>query len=361
PQASFARHTWTYDGCTDYRDDYPLSNIEQSASRLSVLDATRRSSNTGYVYMANQLNMCDIGEVAESMGVHRASGPDQHGNLLSYNPSFVVGTNEVSPLSMAAAFATYANNGTYCEPIAIISITDADGKELPVPESNCREVISPEVSAGVTHALQTVTSSSGTANQAGIPGRPTAGKTGTSNSNYDAWFVGYVPQAATAVWVGHSEGQESMNYQSIGGRYYGQVYGGAIAAPIWRTYMEPATKDWEVKSFPSAPEKMIYGERKQVPTVLGQSVNNAEKILTEAGFSVTVGEKGYSDRYPEGVIGWQSSMGRERPGSTITIRPSAGPEPDSSDEDSDDKDSSDSKNKDSKKPNKSSRSKKDDD
>lgn len=342
PQNEFARHTWNYDGCFDYRDDYKVTNIEQSASRLSVLDATRRSSNTGYVYMANQLNMCDIGEVAESMGVHRASGPDEQGNLLKYNPSFVLGTNEIAPLSMAAAFATYAANGTYCEPVAIISITDSDGNELPVPEANCREVISKDVSAGVTHALQAVTDSSGTANQAGIPGRPTAGKTGTSNNNYDAWFVGYVPQAATAVWVGHSEGQESMNYQTIGGRHYGQVYGGAIAAPIWRSYMEPVTKDWEAKDFPSAPDKMVYGERKQVPSVLGQSIDKAEDILNEAGFDVKVGKKGYSDRYPEGVVGWQSSLGRERPGSTITIRPSAGEEPSDSD-DKDSKDSNDSK------------------
>src|SRR5699024_4519882 len=111
PSAQFSRESWTYNGCTDHSADYKLSNIEQSASRLSVLHATRRSSNTGDVYMANQLNMCDIGEVAESMGVHRADVPDEHGDPLSYNPSFVVGTNNIAPLAMAEAFATYAANG----------------------------------------------------------------------------------------------------------------------------------------------------------------------------------------------------------------------------------------------------------
>lgn len=338
PTRTFPASAWNYNGCTDYRAEYKSTNIEQSAERLSVLDATRRSSNTGYVNMASQLNMCDIGEVAESMGVVRANGPDDHGNDLEYNPSFVVGTNSITPLSMAGAFATYAANGTYCDPIAILSIQDSEGNDLPVPDANCREVISPEVAAGVSHALQTVTSSSGTANAAGISGRPTAGKTGTVDSNHDAWFVGYIPQASTAVWVGHSEGQTSMNYQNIGGRYYGQVYGGAIAAPIWRSYMEPAVSDWKVKNFPKAPEKMVYGERKQVPSVLGQSISDAESTLKSAGFAVSVGEKGYSDSYSKGDVGWQSSTGRERPGSTITIRPSAGPAPDEdADDDDDDK------------------------
>lgn len=338
PKKTFSRASWTYEGCTDWADDYDSANIEQSARRLTVLEATKRSSNTGYVTMANQLNMCDIAAVAEAMGLERATGPNEFGDKLEYNASFVVGTNTVSPLRMAGAFATFAANGTYCEPIAILSIKDKDGNDLPVPESDCREVIDPSIAAGVTHALQEVTGPGGTGHAAGIPGRPTAGKTGTSDEDADAWFVGYIPQASTAVWVGHSESRTSMFNSWINGRFYPEVFGGAIAAPIWGNYMAPATADLEVKHFPRATEKMIYGERKSVPLVLGMSIDEAQEVITRAGFNVQVGDRGYSDRYPEGTIGWQSSTGRELPGTLITIRPSEGPEPEEEDEDEEEDD-----------------------
>lgn len=341
PKKTFQPSTWTYNGCTDWSigaEPWSVSNIEQSASRLSVLDATRRSSNTGFVTMANQLNVCDIAKVAESTGLQRANGPTSTGDKLEYNPSFVLGSNVLSPLRMAAAFATFAANGTYCEPIAILSVRDTDDNELAVPESKCSEAISPKVTAGVNHALQAVASRGGTGEQAALPGRPVAGKTGTTDEDKDAWFVGYIPQASSAVWVGHSEASESMFNSTINGRFYSQVYGGAIAAPIWSNYMRPAVADWEVKNFPKADEKMIYGERKQVPYVMGQGIETATKALTDAGFDVRVGDEGYSDRFPEGVIGWQSTMGRERPGTVITIRPSAGPEPTPDDDEDEDDD-----------------------
>ena len=203
----------------------------------------------------------------------------------------------------------------------------------------CEDVLSPR-SLRVTHALQAVAGPGGTGSAANFP-RPTAGKTGTSNNDYDAWFVGYIPEAATAVWVGHSESQTSMFNSTINGRFYSQVFGGAIAAPIWNDYMAPAVEDWEVKDFPKADDKLLYGERKPVPTVLGQDVDAAKQTLAGAGFDVKVGEEGYSDRFPEDSVGWQSSTGRERPGATITIRPSAGPEPDKDSDDDDDDDDSD--------------------
>ena len=344
PRKTFPASSWTYDGCRSWATDTTIRNIEPSAGRMSVLDATKRSSNTGYVTMANQMNMCNIGKLAASMGLQRADGPTDAGEPLRYNTTFVIGTNELSPLRMASAFATFAANGTYCEPRAILSIKDADDNELPVPEANCEDVLSPKVTAGVTHALQAVAGPGGTGSAAKLPGRPTAGKTGTSNNDYDAWFVGYIPQAATAVWVGHSESQTSMFNSTINGRFYSQVFGGAIAAPIWNDYMARAVEDWEVKDFPKADDKVIYGERKPVPTVLGQDIDAAKQTLTSAGFDVKVGEEGYSERFPEDSVGWQSSTGRERPGATITIRPSAGPEPDKDkdkDKDSDDDDDSD--------------------
>src|SRR5699024_6389302 len=89
PRKTFPRSVWRYDGCTSWADDAQIKNVEPSAGRMSVLEATRRSSNTGYVTMASQLNMCDIGKMAASMGIQRADGPTDDGEPLQYNVTFV--------------------------------------------------------------------------------------------------------------------------------------------------------------------------------------------------------------------------------------------------------------------------------
>ena len=79
--------------------------------------------------------------------------------------------------------------------------------------------------------------------------RPSAGKTGTTEDMDNAWFVGFVPQLSTAVWVGHSEGNSPMNGQVIGGRYYSTMYGSDLPTPLWRDYMNSALSGTEVQQF----------------------------------------------------------------------------------------------------------------
>lgn len=339
PGQTFSRQSWTYDGCTNWADDYSPRNIELGNGRMTVLHATEQSINTAFVNMANQLNMCDIAETAQSMGVHLATGPNQFDDPLNYNPSMVLGANEIAPLTMAAAFATYAANGTYCKPVAILSVTDRDGNELPVPEADCKEVLDPKIASTVNYALNKVTDPGSTGAAARLSNRPVAGKTGTANDDMAAWFVGYIPQASTAVWVGHSEGSKPMMRVTINGQYYSLVYGGKMAAPIWHNYMEPSVKDWKVEKFSSPQDKLIYGERKQVPWVLGMSEEDAKARLESAGFRVKVGSPGLSDQYPnKGEVAWQSTTGKTKPGAEVTIRVSAGPVNKDKGDDDEDKD-----------------------
>ncbi|MPV48962.1 glycosyl transferase [Pseudactinotalea sp. HY160] len=324
----FPPSVWTYDGCTNWRPGsvYSPNNVEGTGGRMTVLQATKMSVNTAFVNMASQLNMCDIADTAASMGVHLATGPNEYGDPFNFNPSMVLGSNTIAPLTMAAAFATYAANGTHCTPVAILSVTDRNGEELPVPQADCKEVLDPKVAATVNYALNKVTDAGATGAAARLPNRPVAGKTGTANEDMAAWFVGYVPQASTAVWVGHSEGSIPMMRVTINGQYYHLVYGGKMAAPIWQNYMEPSVKDWKVEKFASPQDKLIYGERVQVPWVLGLSEQDARARLESAGFRVQVGDPGLSDQYPrKGEVAWQSTTGTERPGAQVTIRVSAGP------------------------------------
>ncbi len=349
----FSRSSWDYSGgCPNYADNYDPKNIEGIGSGpMRVLDITIDSVNTGYVNMENQLNMCKVYDLTQRLGLHVGTGTVLDGNgdrtdmTIQPSPSMVLGSNNIAPLTMAAAFATFASNGIYCKPIAIDAVTGPDGEELPVPDADCNRALSENVAATVTYALHQVTASSrggATGREAQISGYEIAGKTGTANNNYAAWFIGYTPQVVTAVWNGHSEGQKSMSYQSINGRYYGQVYGGNFAAPIWRDYMTDAiqTLDLSPENFPDPDDKLVFGERKFVPSVGGMSVEQATQALTAAGFTARVSDQQEeSESVPEGsVIRSEPGAGSlQSQGTAVTLIVSSGPpESDDNGDDGDD-------------------------
>lgn len=337
----FPRSSWNFSCAPDVAADYDPRNIEGIGSgMMTVQDVTEQSVNTAFVEMSNQMDVCDIDELARSTGLHVGTGTDPlSGRPLRLTPSMVLGANEIAPLTMAASFATFASGGEYCQPVAVTSVTDADGEELPVPEANCEQVLDSEVVNGMNYSLQRVISqSAGTASTAALSGRPAAGKTGTSNDNTDAWFIGYVPQLATAVWVGHSDEPEPMIGTTINGRYYPRVYSSVLPVPIWQTYMAQAVDGMSVEEFPEAEERQIHGDRVPIPNVTGWSIDGATSHLESEGFEVEVGDAMEHNWAEDGdVAGTEPVAGsRVTPGSTITLRPA-----ESADEDDDDDDNGD--------------------
>lgn len=317
---NFPRSSWNISCAPEYAADFNPKNAESFASGpMSVLNATRLSVNTAYAAMANQLDICAIADTAAAMGVHTAQGTE-----LQVNPSMVLGSNTIAPLTMAAAFATYASGGTYCAPVPITSVQDRDGAELPIPDPGCEQVIEPQIAAAQTYALEQVVQS-GTARGNGLAGRPAAGKTGTANEDWHSWFVGYTPQLSTAVWIGYSEGNIPMQRVTINGRYYRYVYGGVLAAPTWSRYMNAAHEGMPVIGFPAPEDRLLYGDRRAVPNVIGQSVSAARSNLEAAGFRVRVGGSISSSIRVGAVAGTSPRVGSlVAPGSTITIYPSSG-------------------------------------
>lgn len=323
---SYPREAWNI-SCAPENvplEPYEPKNLEGvGGERVSVLEATRKSINLPFVEMASQMDLCGIADVAGSMGLDKGNGEP-----LLIVPSMALGSNTIAPLDMANAFATYANDGVYCSPIAISRVTTRDGQELAVPESTCTQVIEPEISRGINYALQEVTKTGGTGFRAALPDRPIAGKTGTANNDYHAWFVGYTPQLAAAVWMGHSEGDVSMVGARINGIQYGQVYGGLLPAPTWRKYMEVALAGVSPQGFPSPNEKTIYGEKRSVPSVYGRSLASATEILEDAGFAVQTGRNIYSSYARGTVAGMTPGPGTQlTAGSVIVLNLSAGPAP----------------------------------
>jgi membrane peptidoglycan carboxypeptidase len=294
---------------------------------MSVLDATKNSVNLAYLSMAMQLDMCNIMNGATGLGMHLAK-PRSDGSITpGVNPSNVIGTDGVAPLSMAAAFATFASGGTYCKPIAILSVVDATGKSLPVPSAECKPgAIEPKYANTINYALSNVWK--GTAKAVGAPPFPSAGKTGTTSQNEDTWFVGYTPMLATAVWVGFKEKPTPVQRMTINGTYYRNVYGSSIAAPTWKRFMMRALEGAPNPPFADPDQKLVFGEKIPVPSVVGKSESEARKILEAAGFGATIDPTQVPSKQAAGSVASQNPSGSATRGAVITLTLSNGQSPD---------------------------------
>ncbi|PKQ27344.1 MAG: glycosyl transferase family 51 [Actinobacteria bacterium HGW-Actinobacteria-4] len=268
-----------------------------SARQQTVLMATANSVNTAYVAMTNQLDLCAVRDMAGTLGFHRSDGLE-----FEVVPSATLGTQNASPLTMASTYQTFANGGVNCKPIAILSITDANGEEIAVPQEDCRRVITEELSNGVTHALRAVmTVGSGRPQQ--LAGRVSAGKTGTSQKNAHTWFAGYTPEITSIVWLGHPDRDVPQQSITFNGRRYGFVYGSTLALPTWKRFMDQALAGVPASNMPTASATMLNGALLRVPNVVGMEEKEAQLEINDAGFayakdSVLL----FSDAYPPGTI-----------------------------------------------------------
>ncbi|MET9830067.1 transglycosylase domain-containing protein [Streptomyces sp. NPDC006385] len=236
------------DGKTWNEKGVPVANENESeVGPYDMKEATALSVNTYYVQMISDIGICPVTTMAKKMGVERADGGE-----LAQAPSIALGTMEMSPLTMAAGYASFASRGMYCTPIAIESITQKAGgktKSLEVPKSTCRRAMSETTADTINTLLQGVVED-GTGTEAGLgPSRPSAGKTGTTDERYAAWFVGYTPNMAGAVWVGDPKHERKMQNIRIGGVRHDKVFGGKVPGPIWRDMMEGALEGKEAPNF----------------------------------------------------------------------------------------------------------------
>ncbi len=207
----------------------------------SIERATLRSDNSIYAQLTLDVTPAAVAATARRMGVRTPL--DVHG---SYVPAMGLGSIAVSPLDMASAYATLAAGGVYSTPMAIRKVVLANGREdrsAGWGQPTRKRVLAAGVAAVVTKIL-VENVQYGTGVRAAF-GRPAAGKTGTTDNNADAWFVGYVPQLDTAVWVGYPSGEIPM--QNVHGI---AVSGGSFPAEIWRLYMEPALAKAPSVDFP---------------------------------------------------------------------------------------------------------------
>ncbi len=246
----------TVSGFTDCQGNkfkpYTIRNAVRSESgKYDLRTGTWHSINTFFVKLEKRAGLCNVVKTIRSLGMETATG-----DSIPVIPSITLGTVRVDPTHLAAAYAGFAARGKYCKPIAISSVTTSSGKQIDVPGPQCKQVMEPKVADTVNKILQGVIDK-GTAQGISID-RPAAGKTGTTDDNSAAWFAGYTPRLASAVWVGDPRGgvQHPLRNVRIGGRYYGSVAGASIPAPIWAATMRNALSGVPKGSFTKPPPSM---------------------------------------------------------------------------------------------------------
>lgn len=235
-----------------------LQNNDEGYYRTMPVDyGLYNSINTATFAEAAELDFCGIQRMVDAVGLH--SGVDnapvnmhQLGNLL--------GAIGVAPLVLANAFATFANDGTYCAPIAIAGVNDAAGRELPAQITDCRSAVKPDVARGVNSVLQDVLKKgSGVHIEPKVhTSLPVAAKTGTSNTNGATWVVGYTSGVATASFFGDAlEGQKRPGQNvTINGKFYQNIDGYMLAGPQWANYMLEVGRIYPAEPFAPPPESM---------------------------------------------------------------------------------------------------------
>ena len=191
--------------------------------KVSLRTALKRSINVPTIKLAREVGVDKIVANAEKMGISTLVDSGAYSDV---NLAMALGglSKGVNPLEMASAYGVLATNGLYSKPIALLKIVDREGKVLYQAKPQTKRVIDATSAYLTTNMLEDVLVS-GTAGGMGI-GRPAAGKTGTTDTYIDAWFVGYTPDLSTAVWVGDDNNKPMQ-----------RMYGSGAPLSIWHDFM----------------------------------------------------------------------------------------------------------------------------
>lgn len=269
---------------------FDLQNSDEGYYRnMTVLYGLMNSINTATFASASQVDLCGIQGIVDATGIHGGlPARDENGKITDPNPKVtmttlanLIGSTQTAPLTMAAAFATFAADGKYCEPIAITSVKDQSGADLPAQSSNCKDAIKPEVARGVAYAMQEVLNAgSGSLIRPALSTRnnfPVAAKTGTNDSNGSTWVVGYTTGLATASWFGDPLDNQLRPGRNItvNGKFYPSIDGYMIAGPQFTNYMLSVAPAYGTNPFQAPPSNLLGGAAPQRNTTPAPTTQNA--------------------------------------------------------------------------------------
>jgi membrane peptidoglycan carboxypeptidase len=276
---------------------YKYRNDSGERGPHTVRDSTAKSINGGYVQMALQLDLCQTKNIAIALGAHMAApipGYTTKAGVkvaarsetdLSTNPSSILGVDSIAPMTIAAAYAAVAADGTYCKPIAVVDVTDSKGKDLGGETKDCTTAAIPtDVAAAAADGLST-----GAATYASNPqdGTKFIGKTGTTNSSAQTWVTMASTALATTVWFGNITGSYAIRSYCGGAA---RCDGGQQRHAIMRPILALADKYYKGGAFPVAPTRLIQGINVKVADYSGMDEATAKAAIE--GAKLTYANKG---------------------------------------------------------------------
>ena len=209
----------------------PENSTHKYMGQVNMTTALALSLNTVAVRLGMEVGPRAVIQTAHRLGI---------GSELQPNASIALGTSEVTPLELVAAYAPFANGGIGVQPHIITKVRTADGKLLYARKGSSNgRVVEPQYVAMMNSMLeQTLTI--GTGRKADLPGWEAAGKTGTSQDYRDAWFVGYTSQLVTGVWIGNDDNSPTK-----------KASGANLPVEVWSRYMRDALKGMVVAGLPT--------------------------------------------------------------------------------------------------------------
>ena len=283
------------------------------------------SVNTYFLQLEHTVGVCPVTKMAKKLGVQLS---DPKLNLTSSPsvqvPSFTLGVSEVTPMSMAEAYATFAARGIHCDPVIVSKITTRTGKLLEPPNANCKRVISKEVADGMNRLLSGVMKGRGTGTRARIPFiENQAGKTGTINSNKAVWFNGYTPLIAGSAMIAIDPTKKiwkgARKRSGVAGYYVPSTDvvlegsgSGDAGMKIWQPAMTEAMSGKPDVKFKAPPSSMLEGKQVQVPNLEGLGFAEGKSRLEKLGFTV-LRQETYSDAPRGQFLGWSPGSGATVP------------------------------------------------
>jgi membrane peptidoglycan carboxypeptidase len=294
--------------------DYRPQNSTGVNGVMDMQKGIASSVNTYFLQLEHTVGICPVTKMAKKVGV-QLSDPnlDLTSSPTVQVPSFTLGVSEVTPMSMAEAYATFAARGIHCDPVIVSKISTRTGKLLEPPDANCKRVISKSVADGMNHLLSGVMKGRGTGTRARIPFiQYQAGKTGTVNSNKAVWFNGYTPLIAGSamiaidptreIWTGSRSRSGVRSYQVPSTDVVLEGSGsGDAGMKIWQPAMSKAMEGKPDVPFKEPPSSILEGKQVQIPDLSGLGYFDGKNKLERMGFTV-VRRTVYSDVHPRGTF-----------------------------------------------------------
>jgi membrane peptidoglycan carboxypeptidase len=324
-------------GCKVGGNKYCPKNASPGmAGTHTMWSAFGESVNTYFVQLEEMVTVKSTIAMAERMGVVLRSDADiQIKNAVQKDPnatggSFTLGTAQVSPLDMANSYATIAARGKRCDPLPLLKLLDRNGKPIaPAAAPRCKQVIPPDVADAAADAARcpvgdpamsrcSIKNGATVTRVGGATNRQIAGKSGTTDENNAAWFVGFTPNMAGAAFLANPDHPIDT------------VPNTKIPATVFIGTMKTALASIPAKKFVRPTSLRAWGIRVNVPDVDGFSVGRATSRLTNAGFKVRVSQERIGSKYSAGLVAKTDPGGGESAskGGIITIFLSNGKQPD---------------------------------